>query len=86
MAGQSQEIIQRIELTRDDIGRTAELLTRRLHLRSPVRAVDGQPGGGATVAALPGRVLASATARLALAVAAGWMLGYLTRRRRRRFG
>jgi len=86
MAGQSQEIIQRIELTRDDIGRTAELLARRLDLRSRVRAVNGHPRGGAGVSALPARVLASPAGRLALAVAAGWMLGYLTRRRRRRFG
>jgi len=87
VAGESQEIIQRIELTRDDIGRTAELLAKRLDLRRRIGATNGRPAdgsGGSSVAALPARVLASPSGRLALAFAAGWMLAFLRRRRRRR--
>jgi len=84
VAGESQEIIQRIELTRDDIGRTAELLARRLDLRRRIGATNGGPSGDSSVAALPARVLASPSGRLALAFAAGWMLAFLRRRRRGR--
>src|SRR5262249_35022050 len=75
VAGESREIIQRIELTRDDIGRTAELLARRLDLRRRIGATNGGPSGGSGVAALPARVLASPSGRPALPFGAGGAAG-----------